>query len=89
MIPPIRCFTCGTPIPKANWDTYIQMIRPENRVDTLTNPKYDTGVRPMGHKTDLPKAQQTPEYIALNYLGIRKMCCRRMYLGSIDIFAQL
>ncbi len=89
MIPPVRCFTCGAPIPKASWDTYIGMIQPENHDDTLTNPKYETGVRPIGHKVDLPQAQRTPEYITLNYLGIRKMCCRRMYMSSVDIFNKL
>ena len=86
MIVPIRCFTCGAPISRTNWNSYVSMISEENRADTLA---LKTDVRPLGQKRELDAEDVTPEYVALNTLGVRKMCCRRMYLGTIDIFAKL
>jgi DNA-directed RNA polymerase I, II, and III subunit RPABC5 len=86
MIVPIRCFTCGRPIDNTKWNQYLELISPENRQTTLS---LETDIRPLGHKNELEEKDVTPEYVALNYLGVRKMCCRRMYLGTIDIFEKL
>ncbi len=88
MIVPIRCFTCGKPIPLDKWHSYLEMISEEERGTTVTR-LGETTVRPFGQKRELDEKDITPEYVALNLLGIRKMCCRRMYLGTIDIFEKL
>ncbi len=88
MIVPIRCFTCGKPIPLDKWHAYLDMINEENRDETIKRLP-ETPIRPFGQKNELEAKDVTPEYVALNLLGIRKMCCRRMYLGTIDIFDKL
>jgi DNA-directed RNA polymerase I, II, and III subunit RPABC5 len=88
MIVPIRCFTCGKPISHTNWNEYLRLTNEEEREHTRTRLS-ETKIRPLGHKTELDVKDVTAEYVALNMLGIRKMCCRRMYLGSIDIFDKL
>ena len=88
MIVPIRCFTCGKPIPNDKWKTYLDMTNEDNRESTRLRLK-ETTIRPFGQKNELEDKDITPEYVALNILGIRKMCCRRMYLGTIDIFDKL
>ena len=88
MIVPIRCFTCGKPIPNDKWQTYLEMTNEDNR-DATRKRLGETTIRPFGQKNELEDKDITPEYVALNLLGIRKMCCRRMYLGTIDIFDKL
>jgi DNA-directed RNA polymerase subunit N (RpoN/RPB10) len=88
MIVPIRCFTCGKPISNTTWNEYLRLTNEEERENTRKL-LAQTKVRPLGHKTELEEKDVTAEYVALNILGIRKMCCRRMYLGTIDIFDRL
>lgn len=88
MIVPIRCFTCGKPIPLDKWHRYLDMTSEENRKDTIKRLQ-ETTIRPFGQKVELEEKDTTAEYVALNILDIRKMCCRRMYLGTIDIFEKL
>ena len=90
MIVPIRCFTCGKPIPKVVWDKYISMTseKDQTKIDQI-KADHSTAVRPFGQKKDLAEEDWTLEYMALNILHIQRMCCRRMYLGTIDMFAQL
>ena len=88
MIVPVRCFTCGKPISNTKWHEYLNMTNSENRDKTKTRLS-ETSVRPLGQKVELEEKDITPEYVAMNILGVRKMCCRRMYLGTIDIFDKL
>jgi DNA-directed RNA polymerase subunit N (RpoN/RPB10) len=88
MIIPVRCFTCGKPISNTKWNEYLRLTSEEEREKTKTRLS-ETDCRPLGHKNKLEEKDITPEYVALNMLEIRKMCCRRMYLGSIDIFDKL
>jgi DNA-directed RNA polymerase subunit N (RpoN/RPB10) len=88
MIVPVRCFTCGKPISNTTWNEYLKLTCEEERDKTKTRLS-ETKVRPLGHKHELEEKDITPEYVALNLLEIRKMCCRRMYLGTIDIFDKL
>ena len=92
MIVPIRCFTCGKPITHANWEEYVKMTTntDEDSVKkTQARHAAPTTARPFGHKADLAAEDTTLEYMALNILNVKRMCCRRMYLGTIDIFDKL
>ena len=88
MIVPIRCFTCGKPISNTTWNEYLRLTNEEERENTRKR-LAETKIRPLGHKTELDEKDITAEYVALNMLGIRKMCCRRMYLATVDIFDRL
>lgn len=94
MIVPIRCFTCGKPIPKAVWDEYVRMTLEQDeaqiaQIKEAASASAAAASRPFGQKKDLPEEDWTLEYMALNILNIQRMCCRRMYLGTIDMFSQL
>ena len=96
MIVPIRCFTCGKPITHASWDQYITMTTMTDAADIAALKKRYESVptRPFGHKADpvasgADAADVSLECMALNILKIQRMCCRRMYLGTIDIFDKL
>jgi hypothetical protein len=60
------------------------MTNSENRDHTRTRLS-ETTVRPLGQKAELEDKDVTPEYVAMNLLGIRKMCCRRMMLSHVDL----
>lgn len=88
MIVPIRCFTCGKPITKEQWDGYLVYTNKSSYQQTVY--EYQScPIRPLGHKIELPPAEITQEYMALNLLQVRRMCCRQMYLGTIDMFDKL
>lgn len=101
MIVPIRCFTCGKPITHASWEQYITMTTMTDAadIDALKKRYKDVKTRPFGHKADPVAAEAEAgagadadvslECMALNILKIQRMCCRRMYLGTIDIFDKL
>lgn len=88
MIVPIRCFTCGKPISNTSWNEYLRLTSEELREETKKR-LHETSVRPFGHKAELEEKDITAEYVALNILKLRRMCCRRMYLGTIDLFERL
>jgi DNA-directed RNA polymerase subunit N (RpoN/RPB10) len=100
MIVPIRCFTCGKPITHESWEKYIEMTTKTDAVSiaSLKEDYKNVTTRPFGHKADpvaagagaaAAPADVSLECMALNILKIQRMCCRRMYLGTIDIFDKL
>jgi len=103
MIVPIRCFTCGKPITHAAWEEYIRMTTMTDAAEiaALKEDYYkNVTTRPFGYKADPvgaagagaaagAEADVSLECIALNTLKIKRMCCRRMYLGTLDIFDKL
>jgi len=100
MIVPIRCFTCGKPITHAAWEEYVRMTTMTDAadIDALKETYKGVKTRPFGHKADpvaaggaavAAPADVSLECMALNILNIKRMCCRRMYLGTIDIFDKL
>ena len=103
MIVPIRCFTCGKPITHESWEKYIEMTTKTTdpaSIAALKKTYEGVTTRPFGHKADPvgaagaagaagADADVSQECMALNILKIKRMCCRRMYLGTIDIFDKL
>lgn len=94
MIVPIRCFTCGKPITHHSWEEYVRMTTnlDDTKIADVKEAYGRTTTRPFGHKADPAADMAAPvtlEYMALNMLKIKRMCCRRMYLGTIDIFDKL
>ena len=91
MIVPIRCFTCGKPITQHSWEEYIRMTTDldDTKIREVKATYENTTTRPFGHKADPGPDAVSQECMALNILKIKRMCCRRMYLGTIDIFDKL
>ena len=74
MIIPIRCFTCGKLIAHL-WESYEDELQKEyNKEKNMKKRVY----------ISIPK-NDTVEKKALDKLGVHKYCCRRMFLGHVDL----
>ena len=70
LIPPC-CFTCGKPIAHL-WNKYKE---------TLQNHKSFVELTEFSTIDD----KKTLEYQTLEKLGIKRYCCKRMFIGNIDL----
>ena len=77
MIIPVRCFTCGKIIAD-KYNTYQNLIT-ENR-KSMGLPDEDTIL-----KVSRDKVPETPEGKALDQIGLKRYCCRRMMLSHINL----
>jgi DNA-directed RNA polymerases I, II, and III subunit RPABC5 len=74
MIIPIRCFTCGKLIAHL-WEHYEEELQKEyNKQKNMKKRIY----------INIP-TKPTIEKKVLDSLGIHKYCCRRMFLGHVDL----
>jgi len=77
MIIPIRCFTCGKVIAN-KWNSYKKMIKENQKKMGLP----EEGTILQVESESMP---ETPEGKALNDLGLKRYCCRRMMLSHVDM----
>lgn len=77
MIIPVRCFTCGKIIAD-KYNTYQNLVT-ENR-KAMGMPDEDTIL-----KVSRDKIPETPEGKALDQIGLKRYCCRRMMLSHINL----
>lgn len=77
MIIPVRCFTCGKIIAD-KYNTYQNLVT-ENR-KSMGMPDEDTIL-----KVSRDKVPETPEGKALDQVGLKRYCCRRMVLSHINL----
>lgn len=76
MIIPIRCYTCGKVIADL-WEPYLKMVQEGyNKEKTAVDAESVIIKRERG---------QTIECKALDNLGLKSYCCRRMILAHIDL----
>ena len=80
MIIPVRCFTCGKVIGD-KWTKYQELVNSEQREPTVLDITY------IKEKTE--EHQETPEAKAFNLLGIDRYCCRRHFLGQVDLLQEI
>lgn len=78
MIIPIRCFTCGKVIGN-KWESYLGLLQAEYTE---------------GYNFIFMYLIKTIEQIvcfsdALDALGLKRYCCRRMLLGHVDLIEKL
>ena len=69
MIVPVRCFTCGN-ILADKWNFYRNELKQSE--DTIINVNAKT-------------VQKTPEGKALDKVGLKRYCCRRVMLSHVDL----
>eukprot|EP00979_Chaetoceros_neogracilis_P018052 scaffold10550_cov271-Chaetoceros_neogracile.AAC.31 len=83
MIIPVRCFTCGKVIGN-KWETYLSLLQAD-----LTEGHPDaTGRSTYGNSNfATPLAHLNSD--ALDDLGLRRYCCRRMLLTHVDLIEKL
>ena len=77
MIIPIRCLTCGKVIAD-KYNTYLQKVE-ENKIKNNLN--LDESILYINSK----EIKKTIEGEILDELGLKRYCCRRMFLGHTDI----
>lgn len=77
MIVPIRCFNCGKVLAD-KWELYLDELNKNINTESLNKDKDFISL-------DENSNFETPEYKALNKLGIHKTCCRSIMLSTIDL----
>ena len=80
MIIPIQCFTCGKQIGHL-WDKYLEKLQEE--YDGKENLKKAVILKT--DVVDLIKNNQSIEDKSLTELGLKRYCCRRMFVTHVDI----
>ena len=71
MIIPVRCFTCGKVLGN-KWNFYKKEVEKGNNEETVLN-------------VNAKSIQQTKEGKALDALGLKRYCCRRMMISHVDL----
>ncbi len=71
MIIPVRCFTCGKVLAD-KWNYYKKEIDKGGTEDTVLN-------------VNAKSIQKTKEGKALDTLGLKRYCCRRMMISHVDL----
>ena len=72
MIIPVRCFTCGKILGDKHVFYKKELEKSKTKEDTIIN-------------VNAKNIQQTPEGKALDKLGLKRYCCRRIMLSHIDL----
>ena len=76
MIIPVKCFTCGEVL--ANKYLYYQRKVKELKIAKSIN------TEKVIYLTE-ENNDKTPEGMVLDEIGLNKICCRRHFLGHVDI----
>jgi DNA-directed RNA polymerase subunit N len=79
MIIPVRCFTCNKVIGD-KYSTYLSKIEDFKKTNS---PLPDTTIDTNTIKNGL--VEKSYQGIILDDLGIKRYCCRRMFLTQVDI----
>lgn len=80
MLIPVRCFTCGAVIAN-RWEAYV---RAEHNV-----PEEDTSDSKSVEQKGGSEAPKVTRKKILDDLGIKSLCCRRHFLGNVDLMDKL
>jgi|TARA_Y100000389_G_C17175944_1_gene371517 DNA-directed RNA polymerase subunit N len=82
MIIPVRCFTCSKVIADL-WEEYQKQI---NQKKSLNKKEFKIEDITITSSEDaLKNFDDNLQNEILNKLGITKMCCRRHFLGHVDL----
>lgn len=88
MLIPIKCFSCGKPIAHL-WEEYQNRLQGAIDETDFKNMEYNLRddkkgiVLTAGDFKDFEG--NTPESQVLDDLGVKRYCCRRMFLGTVDV----
>lgn len=77
MIIPVRCFSCGSYLISSRWLMYLEKVKEHRKQEGKSESSE------MEYLT--PTTNKTAEGKALDDVGIKKMCCRRMMLTHVDL----
>ena len=96
MIIPIRCFTCGTVI-AGKWEAYVRGERAlaDREAGSGESVSKSTAWRDRvagATENDARKAEREDPRTRgelLDSLGVRRICCRRHFLGNVDLMDEI
>ena len=83
MIIPIRCFTCGKVI-SDKWIPFIEKVNEKKNI-SKTNDIKDLDIEYI----DLKKPNKSIEGEVMDELGLKRYCCRRMFLGNVHLITYI
>ena len=91
MLIPVRCFTCGAVI-SDRWEAYVREERA--LLDKLSRSSGgDAGSKESAADPIRAEFSQTganvPRGEILDKIGIDRLCCRRHFLGNVDLMDEL
>jgi DNA-directed RNA polymerase I, II, and III subunit RPABC5 len=78
MIIPVRCFTCNKVIGD-KWTAYVRLV--EENDNSPSNVTFNQVI--------LDKIPCTAEFKAMEALNIKRMCCRRHFLTTVDLMEKI
>ncbi len=77
MIIPVCCFTCGNPWIFTRWEMYLDKVKHYRKEEgKALNAEMD-------YLT--PSTEKSAEGKALDDIKITRQCCRRIFLGHVDL----
>lgn len=76
MIIPVRCFTCGKVLGNL-WDKYLEELQKAYNDELNENE--------LKRIVDLQKNEDSAEKKILDDLGLKRYCCRRVMLSTVDL----
>jgi DNA-directed RNA polymerase I, II, and III subunit RPABC5 len=80
MIIPIRCFTCNKVIAD-KWEYYVKRCEELEEINRKASLSHETNNK----KSELKYFEKNFKKEILDELGLNRMCCRRMFLGHVDL----
>lgn len=91
MIIPVRCITCGAVI-SDRWKAYETRVKQmEENDESRSNGSHATTAAATATATATAAAvdQKHPRGQILDDIGIKRICCRRHFLGNVDFMDEL
>ena len=83
MIIPIRCFTCNKVI-SDKWIPFIEKVN-EKKINSKTDDIKDLDIEYI----DLKNPNKSIEGEVMDELGLKRYCCRRMFLGNVHLITYI
>jgi len=83
MIIPIRCFTCNKVI-SDKWIPFIEKVN-EKKKNSKTDDIKDLDIEYI----NLKKPNKSIEGEVMDELGLKRYCCRRMFLGNVHLITYI
>ena len=81
MIIPVRCFSCNSPL-ASKYEYYLYLLKKKRK-----NPIKDVEI--ITSFSINQKPQKTIEEEAFKLCGLTRYCCKRHFLGHVDIIEKL
>lgn len=80
MIIPVRCFTCGKVLGNL-WEKYNEELQKSYNSEVSNNE--------LKRIVDLQNNDESAEKKILDNLGIKRYCCRRVMLSTVDLVEKI